>query len=157
MTQVSNLHSIRLLLDSSNSIIAEVGDLQTVFEQENDVENTKQTMKQTATLKVQKDTLLIAIGDISSSIKLAPPSQQPTVEPTPIQPSTNTLTEPRKNHTGKKQYPAKPAGIGQAVLTQRESDAKFKFDTPPRARVRKVLEILPVAGNAEGLPPLPRR
>ena len=143
MTQVSNLSSIQLLLDSINSIIAEVSKLQTSFEQENDVENTRQMRNQTATLMFQKDKLVTALVDISKSIDSAPPPRQPTPIPPPRDNSTNNV---------KKIYPVRPPGTTQAVLTQKESDAKFRFDTPSKDRIRKIL-LFPV--KAEGIPSPP--
>jgi len=96
MTLVSNLASIRLLLVTITSIIAEIGDLQMIFEEEHNDVNVKQTMDQTATLNVQENTLMVAIDDISLSIKAAPPPEQAPVQNIPIQPSTKTSTEPRE-------------------------------------------------------------
>ena len=44
-----------------------------------------------------KNTLMVAIDDISLSIKAAPPPEQAPVQNIPIQPSTKTSTEPREN------------------------------------------------------------
>jgi len=168
MTQVSNLSSIRLLLVSITSIISEIGDLKTIFEEEQNGVNVKQTMDQIATLRVQKDALVVAMENISLSVNTAPQATQRPAEnkPTialknPIDPQSKT---PSESTTVKKPWTAKPSNNRQAVLTQRASEAKFKLDTPARARVRKVLNIptisspnilLPPPPSAQGPPPPP--
>jgi len=133
MTQVSNLASVELLIVATDSIVDEIRHLQTIFEEEHNDANVKQTMDHTATLEVQKGILISRMHDVELSIPAA------------------RSAKPQAH--GKKWAP-EPSIRRQAIQTQRDFETKFKLDTPSRARVRKV-PIVTLQGPCGPPPPPP--
>ena len=139
MTQVSNLASVELLIVATDSIVDEIRHLQTIFEEEHNDANVKQTMDHTATLQVQKNILISRMHDVELSIPAAPSAKPQATPPA----------------HGKKWAP-EPSIRRQAIQTQRDFETKFKLDTPSRARVRKVpIVTLQGSVNAPCGPPSP--